>query len=408
MKLRALGKVGCVLLLLAAAAVPACTCGSPADDPDSTVPGSCQYNPPLVQTQKTDILFVIDNSNSMKEEQDEVANELPAFVEELQRDAGVGQDFRVGVITTGVYRRIVTGTVTDYKEYTEESGKLRPVPSEDGGVTASVERYLEDDDPELIPKFRRLVRQGIDGSGHETPFEAVRLAVSEPLSTTPIAEGGNAGFLRDGARLLVVVLSDEDDCSETERPPEVFVGVDLNRDYCTEQSAKLTSVSDYFNLFKGLRDDAGQSRVTLWAGIAPVSTVNKEAALVIDSTGAHNIDCPTSRGPGLRQREMAALFDPTLKNLDSICKSSFRDSLVDIAAIANETQVLDVSGIPDPRLVLVELTRASGEVQRCTIANGGIKYEASTQDAPSRIIFQPTCQRSRDDKFVSVKLFCAQ
>jgi hypothetical protein len=408
MRLSALGKVGCVLSLLAVAAIPACTCGSPVDDPNSTVPGSCQWNPPLIQTQKTDILFVVDNSNSMREEQDEVANELPAFVEELKRDAGVGQDFRVGLVTTGVYRHIIQGNLTDYREYPDESGKLRPVPLEDGGVDVTAEHFLDDEDPELIPKFRRLVRQGIDGSGQETPFEAARLAVTEPLISKAIAEGGNAGFLRDGARLMIVAVTDEDDCSETERPPEVFVGSDPARDYCTEQSDKLTSVTDYFGVFRSLIDGKGQARPVLWAAIAPVGVGNKDAALVIDSSGAHNVDCPTSRGPGLRHRAMAQLFDPSLKNVDSICKADYRQSLVDIAAIANNTQVLEVSGIPDPRLIRVELTRSNGEVQGCTVANGGIQYQAATDDSSARILFQPACPRSREDQFVALKLFCAQ
>ena len=79
--------------------------------------------------------------------------------------------------------------------------------------------------------------QGTSGSGQETPFEAVRLAVASSLATTPMEQGGNGGFLRDGARLLVVVVTDEEDCSSTQRPPPVYLTEDTSRDLCSEQAA---------------------------------------------------------------------------------------------------------------------------------------------------------------------------
>src|SRR4051812_49374454 len=90
---------------LAALALASCGgCGSPVDQPDSTVPGQCQTTAPAITPQRTDILFVIDNSGSMAEEQQGVAVELPAFIDELRKGAGITQDFQVGVITTTVYQ----------------------------------------------------------------------------------------------------------------------------------------------------------------------------------------------------------------------------------------------------------------------------------------------------------------
>src|SRR5687768_4413558 len=72
-------------------------CRSPVNDPDSTVPGSCESSQPLIEPARTDILFVVDTSSSMREEQDAVATELPAFIAALQQGSGVAQDFNVGV-----------------------------------------------------------------------------------------------------------------------------------------------------------------------------------------------------------------------------------------------------------------------------------------------------------------------
>src|SRR3712207_5355185 len=97
---------------VALAAVLTTSCGgwgSPVDAPGSTVPGQCQTAAPSVEPQRTDILFVIDNSGSMAEEQQGIATELPAFIEELRKGAGVVQDFQVGVVTTSVYQNAQAG-----------------------------------------------------------------------------------------------------------------------------------------------------------------------------------------------------------------------------------------------------------------------------------------------------------
>jgi len=191
------------------------SCSSPVNEPGSLVPGNCQEQAPLLQPQKTDILFVIDNSNSMAEEQAGVVRELPAFIQSLRESGGVRQDFHVGVITTAVYQNARLGTQIIYDEYPSQAGKLQPVPLvlADGGTAPSNERFILGDDPELLAEFGRLVTQGTGGSGQETPFEAARLAVAGPLASVSADQGGMAGFRRDGARLLVVVVSDEGECS---------------------------------------------------------------------------------------------------------------------------------------------------------------------------------------------------
>ncbi|MBZ4419889.1 vWA domain-containing protein [Myxococcus sp. RHSTA-1-4] len=384
-------------------------CRSPVDDPGSTLPGKCESESPVVAPQKTDILFVIDNSSSMEEEQEGIARELPAFVEALTQGSGVVQDFRVGVITTSVYRRVLfQGQVLD-REYPDQSGRLQPVP--DTGGQPTDERFIEGSDPFLVEKFRRLVAQGTEGSGQETPFEAVRLAVTEPLAATAISEGGNAGFLRDGARLLVVVVTDEEDCSSTQRPPPVTLTDNTSVDICSEQAHLLTSVDEYFSIFQGLHDSTGASREVLWATIGPVGLADKSVGTVLDvtpgGTFVRNVDCPTSYGPGFRQRAMAEKFDQDLNNLDSICKEAYQQTLVNIAALATVAQSIDVVNLPDPRLAQVELTRADGQVERCSVAAGDLRYEPSGEDRSARLYFLGSCLRRADDQKVEVKVLCA-
>jgi hypothetical protein len=390
--------------LLALLGAVACT--SPLDVPGSTVPGQCQQEPPLLSPQRTDILFVIDNSLSMAEEQAAVATELPAFLEELRKGSGVVQDFRVGVITTSVYQRASTPQGEEQLTYfTHESGRLQPVPDSEG------EYFLDDEDPRLLEKFRRLVVRGTEGSGQESPFEAVRLAVTPPLTETPVEQGGNAGFLRDGARLLVVVVSDEDDCSSTQRPPPVVLTANTSRDLCFEQSDKLTSLDEYLGFFRQLDDGRGSRREVLWTTIGPVALTDKRAEQVLEQTAegpvVRNADCPTSFGAGFRLRGMAERFDSGLKNLDSICRPSYREMLVSIAALATSGQSVDVVNLPDPRLAQVRITRADGSVQTCSVAGGGVSYAPSTERHAARLYFQSSCPRRVDDQKIDIQLLCA-
>ncbi len=399
----------CAYLLLLPALWGAASCKSPVDEPGSTLPGQCEAEGAVVAPQRTDILFVIDNSGSMREEQEGIATELPAFLEALQEGSGVAQDFRVGVITTSVYRRVFFQGEDLYREYPNESGRLQAVP--DTGGQPTDERFIEGTDPFLLEKFRRLVVRGTEGSGQETPFEAVRLAVSEPLASTPISQGGNGGFLRDNARLLVVVVTDEEDCSSTQRPPPVAVSDDTSVDNCAEQSRLLTPVEEYFALFQNLHDSTGASREVLWATIGPVALSDKRAELIRESTPnglvVRNVDCPTSFGPGVRQRAMAVEFDEDLNNLDSICRVSYRETLLGIAALATVAQSIDVVNLPDPRLARVQVTRASGEVETCTVGGGDLRYEPSAENRSARLYFLGSCLRRADDQKVEVKVLCA-
>ncbi|MFZ5470678.1 MAG: VWA domain-containing protein [Myxococcota bacterium] len=400
-----------VIAVLALARCGACT--SPVDDPTSKVPGQCQAEQPLLEPQKLDILFVIDNSGSMKEEQEGVARELTAFVDEVKRGGGVAQDFHVGVITTSVYQHTLVNSVRGYREYPGQAGKLQPVPdaSSDGGVLlgTGTERMLSGTDPQLVEKFARLVQVGTTGSGQETPFEAARLALTaDHLIKMPIEEGGNGGFLRDRARLLVVVVTDEDDCSETARPPVVTVGSDPRRDYCTEQTNSLTPLLEYHQIFSTLKDGTGATREIVWATIGPVGVSSKQVQSVVVDNHVANVDCPTSYQPGFRQRQLAEMFNDSLANLDSICKPSYRETLVAIAGLANISQTLEVRNVPAPELLQLEIIRFDDSSELCTLSNGGLTaYDEPTADQPGRIHFGNQCRRRIDDKEVRIKLICA-
>jgi len=374
----------------------------------SMIPMSCLQEMPEPEVQQLDILFVIDDSGSMHNKQLKVQSELTAFMEELQKGGGIDQSMNIGIISTSVYR------LEEYQplSYRDLAGKDYPggrlLPTQGGN-----QRVLLSDWPDFLSLFRDRIYRGISGSPQETPFEAVRLALLSDLSEKPLSEGGNKGFLREGARLLVVVLSDEDDCSERtdgRNTPTVRIGIDEeDSNACNTEREKLTPVKEYYEMFNHLVDSHGRPREVIWTAIAPVSLdAQKKAELttVCLEGSTCNVDCPVSMAAGFRHREMAEMFDKSLQNLSSICEDSYRETLIRIANMANVPQYIDLKNIPDKRLMTVMLTREDGTVQNCTLHNGGIAYWEEGADANDRIHFSGTCRRLASDKKVEVALFC--
>ncbi|MBL8916153.1 MAG: VWA domain-containing protein, partial [Archangium sp.] len=282
----------------------------------------------------------------------------------------------------------------------------------DGGTNyddMSQERLLSGTDPDLINKFSRLVQQGVTGSGQETPFEAVRLAVLSPeLVSTPIAQGGNGGFMRDGARLLVVLLTDEDDCSEKTRPPMVSVGDNGAVADCTQREMELTPVSEYHRMFtEDLKNSDGTAKEVIWTAIAPVGIANKAAMATIMGGQVRNDDCPTSNQAGFRQRQMAEMFDNTLINLDSICKASYRDTLINIAQLASVSQSIEIKNVADEKLMQFIIKRKDGTLENCTLQNEGIvNVSRNTTTNSVKFQFGNQCRRRADDQAIEVKMIC--
>lgn len=143
-----------------------------------------------------DVLWVIDNSGSMTQEQEKVAVNLEAFT---QFFLGSGLDWHIGAITTDC------GTLDD------GSGSGTGL-SPDCGKLVSIAGYpfVSEEAPEPEALLRQLVRAGGGGSGDEMGL----LALSRALApVVPEVAAHNRGFLRRNAGLHIIVVSDEPDSS---------------------------------------------------------------------------------------------------------------------------------------------------------------------------------------------------
>ena len=156
---------------------------------------------------KVDLLFVIDNSGSMEDEQSNLVASFPGFIDAMQTTLSDTQGYNVGVTSSDLY----PGAFDCLQE-----GALVTRTTGQGSSNAQCEPYssgkrfmTEADD--LAEKFACAAQVGIDGDGNERPAQTMLAAVSDGM-TAPGA--CNEGFIRDDALLVVVIITDEEDDHE--------------------------------------------------------------------------------------------------------------------------------------------------------------------------------------------------
>ncbi len=159
---------------------------------------------------KIDVLFVIDNSNSMAEEQTNLAVNFPMFaqiVESYMTSAGHTLDYHLAVTTTDKSYSVTTAGFDPFLSVGNDGKFLTGA----NCAFPAGRRYLQRGDANVSSIFACVANVGIAGDGREMPLETARLALVDRMQ-----DGYNAGFLRADALLAIVLLTDEDDCSTAE------------------------------------------------------------------------------------------------------------------------------------------------------------------------------------------------
>jgi hypothetical protein len=226
---------------------------------------------PVEAIRDVDILFVIDNSGSMGEEQAILAANIGSFINILEED-DVDANYRIGITTTDM-----GNPWCEPGDTTPELGKLvmsscksrlgdfvfnDSVDVQDlacNDICTLDESELEilptttDVDPEAKPRpwleriggqknipsttnsasaFACFGPQGINGCGFESTLEAMYYAVLRAGSPTE----EHYGFIRDNAILAVIFLTDEVDCSHNPDWAQIF-DADGNKEFWSDPSA---------------------------------------------------------------------------------------------------------------------------------------------------------------------------
>ena len=158
-----------------------------------------------------DILWVIDNSGSMKNSQKKLQDGLENFARTYFK---VGSDIQIGVITTDAYAANeawakylatdIPGTKETTKQHYPNLGpRMAMLKSTDLLKTKGA------DLSELIKKFTAKVHVGISGLPDERGLDSIR----EFLLDNESNEAVKQKLFRKGSRRVVIVMSDEDDSS---------------------------------------------------------------------------------------------------------------------------------------------------------------------------------------------------
>lgn len=280
--------------------------------------------------QEVDVLFIVDNSGSMSDEQNNLATNFGAFT----NSAGLWDtDYQIGVITT------------DIDETNSDAARLMA----ENGV-----RFFTSANNN-ISQFSSAVKVGDNGSGTEQGLEAARLALSHPLASkvkpettctdetqcadsgsdcvpsvtnpgTSYCGGWNMEFLREDATLELVFVSDEEDGS----------------------SAQLNFYVDFFKSIKGFANE----------------NLFHAHAIVGDSGGCDGAG--GSASDGQRYRHVA---NETGGKFHSICSTNWAQKLEDIGEVAFGLKVqffLSRPAVPET----IEVTVAGSK------CNTGWNYDA--------------------------------
>jgi hypothetical protein len=268
----------------------------------------------VTNVDNVDLLFMIDNSNSMAEEQANLIEELPRLVQVLasgDRNADGARDFNpvrslhVGIVTSDLGAGPNTGVPTCGMGLGDD-GILR---SRSRTTTApcmatypsGVFDFDRDTDDAMAfaAEVGCVANIGTGGCGFEQQLEASLKALT-PISAQPWtragyspprfvsadgipdsiggnADGPNAGFLRPNSALAVVLVTDEEDCSVRDYGLFVtgdprFMSVPLNlrcNTFGDPTMGIVFPVQRYVDGFLGLRRDPNLLIFSGIVGIPP-------------------------------------------------------------------------------------------------------------------------------------------
>lgn len=375
---------------------------------------------------RADLLFVVDDSRSMQNEQDKLAQGFPALAAALDAlDPPVS--WRVAVMTTSVDERFGPCDAQDPAApaacsasfggagFACESGHcVRRFPSLAGRLVG--DPLVLDRDvlvvPELTQRFAQNVRVDLDGSRQEQPLRALKVALE-----------GDAleGFRRDNARLVVFVVSDEDDCSDsTGRTMALERTATGEVDRCGEGAATgvgLDDLDEWHKWFRAQGDVALGAIVGLASGTgspgqcvdascaAACSQPSGRAACEQQCAGALLLErcvgecvaeCESFCGAQAPGRRLGMAVRAMSGPLASVCESDFGPALARLARVLGIPQRLALPSRPaDLRALFFQVTRGD-QVLDC---REGADWQLDlTVDPPELVIDQAgRCRLLPDD-----------
>ncbi len=308
----------------------------------STLAASADFKQEAVYVpKKIDILWVIDNSGSMKTSQENLASNFQSFISRFNQ---YNFDFHMAVTTTDAWE----------KQFNANSVKAR---LRDGAVlvtaqaaTSSSVYIMDKNTPNLSNVFNINIRQGTLGNGDERAFESFKQTLQDPF-------GANLLFHRSDAFLAIIVVSDEEDQSSSEvsfyegTHPTTYL-----------QNPKLYSVQSYIDYLDTYTGGTASGRNY---SVSNISVQDDACRLKLNSDG------DTSRKVNVRYNQLS---DATAGVKSSLC-SDFGNTLQLISdSIIQLSSAFKLTREPIPETIVVTVNGASVPQD----ATNGWTYDAST------------------------------
>jgi hypothetical protein len=156
-----------------------------------------------------DILFVIDNSGSMADQQDSLLASFEGFVAGIEANLAFAESYHVGVIASSPYYENAEGC-TALGDLVTQTGGIESSHCV-GAPFTSGKHYMDQTEIDLTAKFKCVAELGVGGSDDEKVAGALLGAIA-PANQEPGA--CNEGFARLDSLLVIVIVTDEDDVAE--------------------------------------------------------------------------------------------------------------------------------------------------------------------------------------------------
>ena len=339
---------------------------------------------------KLDLLFLIDDSASMAPMQARLAQELPSVLSHFAQDpvTGLPVDLHVGVVSSsmgaGAYGNVnqCHSHSYDAESQGDYQGSLLQGPGgpHSGACPALTagETFLATGDGvttgpnftgDLGSVFACMALIGDKGCGFESVFGAVQVALQRGATPRDVTDGGdpdNGGFVRPDARLAVVLLTNEDDCSV----PATSLLLSTAVNSVTDPTGLGALQSYRCNEFGHLCDDpagAGGPKVP------PPHSVNPNAPAGVTLTG-----CESAEDQGRTDPLVLDVYgnpDPTMGHLVTV--QSFVTFLKTLKADPRDVFIAAIAAPPTPYVVIPQMNSAAmNEIDpviqhSCTIMTGG-------------------------------------
>lgn len=399
--------------------------------------GSCLIQPgskvvPLDNLSTADILFVVDDSQSMTPKQNALAQNFSSFITALANNQkervanGLSPfDFYIAVTTSSIFDDN-SGTprttyITDFDTTSprcDDGVGVEGAPYPAGtfvsyGTNAKVLKFTKDLDwaswgtASVDPRLTELVKQfsgtcpgttdlcstsctqtcvggnievGSCGSNQEQPLEAGKMAIEKVLAGQQPIQAGD--FLHSNSKLVVVTVTDEDDCSNPLSNP-------IRRGDCNANppNAGTYPLSRYTDFFYGLGRPFG-------------------AGVVLSANCSGGSCTPaTCNGPGEQDGWAASWRLDTIAETfqsggysvveDSVC-NDFGDTLIAIANLVLPPSTLQLASLPAAsEITMVRIIDTSGNQRKvCTQATSSSEKTTAgwwftTDNTPTAAT--PTC-----------------